>query len=71
MEEHSVRSVHLANVDGDFEFLGGEDGVHDGDVGCGEVGRDGEDEDAWVDVVRGIFWGVGIGGDDRYAVDVW
>lgn len=38
----------LADVDGDAEALGGEDGVHYGDVLGGEIAGCGEDEDAGV-----------------------
>ena len=40
--------------DGDPQALRGEDGVHDWDVLVGEVGGDGEDEDAGVDGWRGF-----------------
>ena len=45
LQEYGVAG-DFADVDGDAEALGGEDGVHDGDVlGC-EVAADGQDEDA-------------------------
>lgn len=34
--------------EGSYELLGGEDGIHDGDVSSGEIGGDGENEDAGI-----------------------
>jgi len=45
LQEYGVTG-DFADVDGDREALGGEDGVHDGDVLRGEVAADAEDEDA-------------------------
>lgn len=69
LEKDGVGSVDFTDVDRHFELLGGEDGVHDGDVGRGEVGGDGEDEDAGVDVGGWVFWGVGSG-DVCDSIDV-
>ena len=61
LEEEGVGAVDLADVDGDvlwdvrrggnegqetYKVLGRKDRVHDRDVGGGEVGGDGEDEEA-------------------------
>jgi len=45
LEEDGVAS-QLEDVDGDAQALGGEGGVHDGDVLVSKVAGDGEDEDA-------------------------
>lgn len=44
LEEDGVWAKDLTDIDRDFELLGGKDRVHDRDVRCGEVRRDGEDE---------------------------
>lgn len=38
LEEDSVGSENLADVDDGLELLGGEDGIHERDVGGAEVG---------------------------------
>lgn len=63
LEEDGVAG-QLEDVDGDAQALGGEGGVHDGDVLVSEVAGDGEDEDAGEEaaggVVDGVFGAVGV-----------
>ena len=67
LQEYGVTG-DFADVDGDREALGGEDGVHDGDVLRGEVAADAEDEDAGGSGGRGEVvcgcgcWGMGVAG---------
>jgi len=47
-----------------YQFLGGKDRVHDGNIGGSDVWRDREDEDSWVGEGDGIeavcICGVGV-----------
>jgi hypothetical protein len=42
----------LVGLDGTYQFLSRKDRIHDRNVGCGEIGRDGKDQDAGISRAR-------------------
>ena len=66
----SVYGASAQSEDRTHQLLSGEYGVHDGDVRGGEVGGDGEDEDAGGSLGGGVFRCGRPGGDVRDAVDI-
>jgi hypothetical protein len=54
LKEYRFLPEYFANIDGDFQFLSRKYRIHDRNIGCSQIRRDGKDQNAGISRSRSL-----------------